>query len=137
MPAAALDIDKKIWRTKVRRRSKRRPAKGGAKPGHTDAAADGASDGGGDSGGGYLFNHKALAKVFKAKLLDAIKAAGLTLPAALPETWVVDCRCVGDGQKALLYLSRYLYRGVIQERDILRCDGEGAAGKVKIGRAHV
>ena len=31
---------------------------------------------------------------------------------------------------ALLYLSRYLYRGVIQERDILRCDGEGAAGKV-------
>ena len=42
-------------------------------------------------------NHKALAKVFKGKLLDAIKAAGLTLPAALPETWVVDCRCVGDG----------------------------------------
>ena len=77
-----------------------------------------------------MFNHKALAKVFKAKLLDAIKAAGLTLPAALPETWVVDCRCVGDGQKALLYLSRYLYRGVIQERDILRCDGEGAAGTV-------
>ena len=29
-----------------------------------------------------------------------------------------------------LYLSRYLYRGVIQERDILRCDGEGAAGTV-------
>ena len=42
-------------------------------------------------------------QVFKGKLLDAFKAAGLTLPAALPETWVVDCRCVGDGQKALLY----------------------------------
>ena len=42
-------------------------------------------------------------QVFKGKLLDAIKTAGLTLPAALPETWVVDCRCVGDGQKALLY----------------------------------
>ena len=51
------------------------------------------------------------------------------LPADLPEAWVSDCRCVGDGQKALLYLSRYLYRGVIQERDILRCDDEGAAGK--------
>ena len=87
MPAAALDTDKKIWRTKVRRRSRRGRANGSAKPGHTDAAG-----GGGDSGGGYLFNHKALAKVFKAKLLDAIKAAGLTLPAALPETWVVDCQ---------------------------------------------
>ena len=88
MPAAALDADKKIWRTKVRRRSRRRLAKGGAKPGHTDASGGGG--GGGNSSGGYLFNHKALAKVFKAKLLDAIKAAGLTLPAALPDTWVVD-----------------------------------------------
>ena len=88
MPTAALDTDKKIWRTKVRRSSRRRPAKCGAKPGHTDAAAadDGGDGDGGDSGGGYLFNHKALAKVFKAKLLDAIKAAGLTLPASLPET---------------------------------------------------
>ena len=42
-------------------------------------------------------------QVFKGKLLEAIKAAGLTLPAALPETWVVDCRYAGDGQKALLY----------------------------------
>ena len=29
---------------------------------------------------------------------------------------------VGDGSKALLTLSRYLYRGVIQEKDILRCE---------------
>ena len=29
---------------------------------------------------------------------------------------------MGDGHKALLYLGRYLYRGVIQERDILRCE---------------
>jgi hypothetical protein len=32
---------------------------------------------------------------------------------------------VGNGQKALVYLGRYLYRGVIQEKDILRCaDGQ-------------
>ena len=42
-------------------------------------------------------------QVFKGKLLDAIKTARLTLPVALPDTWVVDCHCVGDGQKALLY----------------------------------
>ena len=32
---------------------------------------------------------------------------------------------MGNGEKALGYLGRYLYRGVIQERDILRCaDGQ-------------
>jgi hypothetical protein len=31
--------------------------------------------------GRYLFNHKALAKVFRAKLLAGIEAAGLRLPA--------------------------------------------------------
>jgi hypothetical protein len=29
---------------------------------------------------------------------------------------------VGSGEKALVYLGRYLYRGVIAERDILRCE---------------
>ena len=32
---------------------------------------------------------------------------------------------MGNGEKALVYLGRYLYRGVIQERDIVRCaDGQ-------------
>jgi hypothetical protein len=71
---------------------------------------------------GYLFNHKALAKVFRAKLLAAIAAEGLALPAGAPRTWVVDCKCVGRGEKALVYLGRYLYRGVLQEKDILACE---------------
>lgn len=29
---------------------------------------------------------------------------------------------VGNGEKARLYLGRYLYRGVIQEKDIIACD---------------
>jgi len=33
----------------------------------------------------YLFNHKALAKVFRAKLLDAITQEGLELPARYPK----------------------------------------------------
>lgn len=71
---------------------------------------------------GYLFNHKALAKVFRAKLLEAIAAEGLTLPPGLPSTWVVDGKNVGRGEKALVYLGRYLYRGVIQEKDIVACE---------------
>jgi hypothetical protein len=71
--------------------------------------------------GKYLFNHTALAKVFRAKMLDALTGNHLKLPGSYPEDWVVDCRHVGNGKKALLYLSRYLYRSVISEKDILSC----------------
>ena len=99
MPAAAVAVDgeRKQWRTKRRGKGK----------------------------GGYLFNHSALAKVFQAKLLAGLKAAGLTLPGRYPATWVVDCKSVGTGEKALVYLGRYLYRGVIREKDIASCkDGQ-------------
>jgi hypothetical protein len=97
MPAAAIDTDQRLWRTK---RGKK---------------------GQGKNPTGYLFNHKALAKVFRAKLLEAITQAGLALPVHHPETWVVDCKSVGSGDKALVYLGRYLYKGVIQEKDIIAC----------------
>lgn len=70
---------------------------------------------------GYLFSHKALAKVFRAKFLQAIADHGLQVPKDCPPTWVVDCKDVGSGDKAIVYLGRYLYRGVIREEDILKC----------------
>ena len=94
MPAAAVDGTRRQWRTKRRSKTK----------------------------AGYLFNQKALAKVFRAKMLAAIEAAALTLPPRYPEKWVVDCKSVGSGEKALIYLGRYLYRGVIAEKDIVACD---------------
>jgi len=33
----------------------------------------------------------------------------------------VDVKSVGSGDKALVYLGRYLYKGVIQEKDIIAC----------------
>jgi len=96
MPAAAVDREHKQWRTK-RRRGKH----------------------------GYLFSHKALARVFRAKLLAALAAGGLSLPCRYAKDWVVDCKSVGRGDKALIYLGRYLYRGVIREQDIVAC-GDGA-----------
>jgi len=95
MPAAAVDGARKQWRTKRRGKAK----------------------------GVYLFNHKALAKVFRAKMLATIEAAGLSLPGRYPQKWVVDCKSVGNGEKALVYLGRYLYRGVISEKEIVACDG--------------
>jgi hypothetical protein len=70
----------------------------------------------------YLFHHKALAKVFRAKMLAGLVKLGITLPQSYPAKWVVDCKSVGSGDKALVYLGRYLYRGVIQEKDILSCE---------------
>jgi hypothetical protein len=69
----------------------------------------------------YLFSHKALAKVFRAKVVSGVVAAGLTLPEDNPAQWVVDCKRTGTGESAVVYLGRYLYRGVIQEKDILSC----------------
>ena len=69
--------------------------------------------------GRYLFNNKALAKVFRGRLLHALSAEGLTLPTCIPDQWIVNCVPVGKGQSALQYLSRYLYRGVISERNIV------------------
>ena len=100
MPAVAFDARTRLWRSK--------------KPGRH-----------GRGKSGYLFSHKALARVFRAKLLAALNAAGIPLPNDYPAQWVVDCKSVGAGEKALVYLGRYLYRGVIREQDILACqDGK-------------
>ncbi len=95
MPAAAVNGKQKKWRIKRRGTGK------------------------GKNKGVYLFNEKALAKVFLAKFLAGIEAAGLTLPSHYPKEWVMHCKSVGTGEKALIYLGRYIYRGVIREKDIV------------------
>jgi len=67
----------------------------------------------------YLFNEFALARVFRARLLEALTKAGLRVPESVPQKWVVNCICAGKGLPALKYLSRYLYRGVIGENSIV------------------
>jgi len=69
--------------------------------------------------GKFLFNQDAMAKVFRARFLAAINEAGLSLPQSIPPKWVVDCKHVGKGITALKYLSKYLYRGVISEKNII------------------
>ena len=106
MPAGALDADGRLWRS-LR-------AKGG-KP-------------------AFLFHHQALASVFRARLLAAMRALGLEPPATAPERWVVDCKAVGSGHQVMVYLGRYLYRGVVQERDILRCDDQSVTYRWRDGK---
>jgi len=71
----------------------------------------------------YLYNAFALAKVWRARMLEAINQHPmLSLPQSLPDKWVVDCRYIGRGPSVLKYLSRYLYRGVLPDRDIINID---------------
>ena len=72
--------------------------------------------------GQYLFNGFQLATVFRARLLKALRKAGLT-PPITPKKWLVHCQKVGRGLPALKYLSRYLYRGVISNQNIIGDDG--------------
>ena len=69
--------------------------------------------------GDYLFNEFTLAKVFRAKFLTALKKKGIQCPDSLPNKWVAQCQHVGSGEPALKYLARYLYRGVINESNII------------------
>ena len=57
--------------------------------------------------------------MFRARFLEALNKAGLSAPNSGPHKWIVDCTHVGKGLSALKYLSRYLYRGVIGENNIV------------------
>jgi hypothetical protein len=66
----------------------------------------------------------------------------LILPKKIPKNWIVDCTKAGKGISALKYLSRYLYRGVISENNIVANDNghitfkyiDGDTGKTKYRR---
>jgi hypothetical protein len=85
--------------------------------------------------GKYLFNGFHLATVFRARMLKAIHAAGLT-PPITPKKWVVQCEKVGRGLPALKYLSRYLYRGVISNQNIIGDDGTYVTFQYKDSKTH-
>ena len=54
-------------------------------------------------------------------MIDAINhITELTLPNDIPKKWRVDCRRVGVGLSSLQYLSRYLYRCVLPDKDIVK-----------------
>lgn len=72
----------------------------------------------------FIINEFALATIFRGIFLRMLFEQALPLPSGLPKQWVAHIRKVGRGQKALRYLSRYLYRGVISENDIL-ADNQG------------
>jgi len=61
----------------------------------------------------FLVHEKPLGMIFRAKLRDALKKAGLFAqvePRVWKKDWVVDCLPVGSGEQACKYLAPYIFR---------------------------
>ena len=72
------------------------------------------------SGASFFVHANPLSKIYRAKFIELLEAEGLTVPPCVWDPdWVVDARHVGNGKKALTYLSQYVFRVAIAPRRIL------------------
>ena len=71
----------------------------------------------------FLVPVKAASVLFRAKFRAAMETCGLLelVPDVVwRQRWVVNCKAVGDGSKALRYLAKYVYRVAITDRRIVK-----------------
>lgn len=75
----------------------------------------------------FLVPVKALSKIFRAKMHQALQEIGANWPIP-PEVWqqdwVVHCKPVGCGRQALKYLAPYIFRVAIGNKRILGFDND-------------
>lgn len=71
----------------------------------------------------YFIHGDIIAKMFRGKLLYALHEECFDLPPNIPDRWVANVKGIGKGLPALQYLSRYLYRGVVSEKSIIKNNG--------------
>jgi hypothetical protein len=76
----------------------------------------------------FLVPGSALRAVFRAKFRDALKAADPQRFAQAPPetwhtTWSVHCKAVGDGRRALKYLTPYISRVALSNRRLISMKG--------------
>ena len=72
--------------------------------------------------GRYFIRGDVIARLFRGKLIYRLYEEGFAVPKDLPTDWVTHVRHIGKGLPALQYLSRYLYRGVLSEKAIVKTD---------------
>ena len=93
----------------------------------------------------FFMHVKALSIIFKAKFRDALKKADKEIfekinPKVWQTNWVVHIKPVGNGDKALEYMGRYLFRVAISNNRILKLENgkvtfrytDSKSGKSKI-----
>jgi len=77
--------------------------------------------------GHFLVHVRALSKMFRGKMRDALAKAGLLddVPAEVwRRDWVVHCKPVGDGRATMKYLGAYVFRVAVSDSRIAGYDGE-------------
>lgn len=87
--------------------------------------------------GEFLVPVKALSKIFRAKFRDALKKKPELFNQVPPETWekdwVVDCRPVGTGERALKYLAPYIFRVAISNRRLVKLENGNVTFRYRDG----
>jgi len=71
----------------------------------------------------FLVPQKPLALIFRAKLRDELKNAGLFPqldPRVWKKRWVVDCEPVGTGSAAFKYLAPYIFRVALSNHRLVK-----------------
>lgn len=74
---------------------------------------------------GFYLPVKALSRIFRAKVRDALDAHGLlgeTPGEVWSMDWNVNCQAAGDGRRVIEYLAHYVFKVAISERRILHVD---------------
>lgn len=82
----------------------------------------------------FLFHHGTLVKVYKAKLADELRAAGLYSQvdsSAWSKTFVVDIQAVGHGVPTLKYLAPYVHRVAINDSRIAGVNEETVTYRIR------
>jgi hypothetical protein len=79
----------------------------------------------------FLLPVKALSAMFRAKVRDALRQTNLwgQIPSAVwRKPWVVHCKRVGSGQRALRYLAPYIFRVAITNRRLVSLNDDPTGG---------
>ena len=87
----------------------------------------------------FLVHEKPLAIIFRAKLRDQLKKAGLFASvdrSVWKKRWVVDCEPVGSGEQAFKYLAPYIFRVAISNNRILKLEDGRVTFKYKDSATH-
>tara|TARA_R110002167_G_scaffold109602_1_gene279516 strand:- start:244 stop:1395 length:1152 start_codon:yes stop_codon:yes gene_type:complete len=82
----------------------------------------------------FLFHHKTLVRVYKAKLADELRAAGLyerVDSAVWTKKFVVDIQAVGHGVPTLKYLAPYVHRVAINDSRIVSVGESSVTYKIR------